>query len=261
MRFAILVITLALLFLFYFKKASFNLTGNRFKTVKGKRSFPGIDMVYVISMPQRKEYITEQIDKLGVTCTYFDAVKPADLTTSDYDTLSSINDPKSKIYKKYTRLPVLLSFVMCFMDALSKGYKNIVLFEDDIKMTTSISTLNSSLSEFNKSDCDVFYMGYCYLNCKNPIKQLFNSLVEISDRDLLCCHSMSIKTRILPALINYCFPMNFNSDELFRNFYISKGIHVCVPKKVYFEQNRETVESLNESFDGDELFKTCIFTS
>jgi len=231
---------------------------NRFKLIKNQTTLAGVDMVYVISMPQRKEYITGQINKLGVSCTYFDAVKPSDLTTSDYNRLSTVNVPGSRIYKKYTRLPLLLSFVMCFIDSLKKGYSTIVIFEDDMTINVTPDLLNESLLEFKKSPCQVFYMGYCFLNCGQEFSK-YKNLVEISDRDLLCCHAMCIKTSILPGLIEYCFPMVNNSDELFRDYYLLNQIRVCVPKNVYFSQNRKSLDSLNQSLEDPDLFNTCSF--
>ena len=70
---------------------------------------------------------------------------------------------------------------------------------------------------------------------------------------------MALKSSILPGLIKYCFPMTTNSDELFRDYYVRNKTNVCVPKKVYFIQNRDTVESLNESVDDHTLFRTCTF--
>ena len=37
-----------------------------------------------------------------LTCKYFDAIKPSDLSTDDYNNLSDINSPKSNIYNKTT---------------------------------------------------------------------------------------------------------------------------------------------------------------
>ena len=266
----LVVLVLVLVFVFFLKsnfnqskffKSNFNepeLVKSNFLRVKGKQ-LQGVDCIYVITMPQRKEYIKKQMDILGFETVYFDAVKPSDLTRDDYDRLSNINNPHSYIFRKYTRLCVLLSFVKCFMDALDKGYKTIIIFEDDITINVNPETLTRSVQEFNKSICDVFYMGYCFLNCGQLVNNNYRFLVELTDRNLLCCHSMCIKTHILPALIKYCFPMNFNSDELFRNFYISNGIRVCVPKKVYFTQNRKSLESLNESVEDPKLFDVCSF--
>ena len=234
----------------------YNRFKNRFVTLKsGELS---VDMVYCIVMPQRKDYITEQINKLGVSCTYFNAITPDDLTVDDYNEISTINNIRSDIYAKYTRLPVLLSFIMCFMDSLKKGYSTIIIFEDDISINVEPKLLNESLDEFSKSNLDVFYMGYCFMNCNQLIRQ-FKNLVELSDSNLLCCHSMCIKTRILPGLIDYCFPMINNSDEMFRNYYILNQIKIGVPRSVYFTQNRKLLNSLNDSIEDPQLFKTCKF--
>ena len=48
-----------------------------------------------------------------------------------------------------------------------------------------------------------------------------------------------------------------NSDELFIKYFNENKIKMCVPKSVYFNQNRNSLISLNESSD-DEL-KTCKF--
>ena len=215
-----------------------------------------VDMVYAITMPQRKEYITKQINKLNLTCKYFDAITPSDLSTNEYNQLSNINNPKSDIFQKYTRLPVLLSFIMCFMDAVKNNYHTIIIFEDDIQINVNNTTLNEGIQEFLNSNCDIFYMGYCYMNC-NQLTNLhkYRNLVEVEDRNILCCHALCIKTEMLPGLINFCFPMINNSDELFRNYFMLNNIKVCVPRQAYFTQNRDAVESLNESY-FDEL-KTC----
>ena len=61
---------------------------------------------------------------------------------------------------------------------------------------------------------------------------------------------------MLSSLIEFCFPMTNNSDEMFRDFYSKFNINVCVPKHTYFNQNRNGIESLNESYDS---FNTCTF--
>jgi len=273
-KIVILVLVLLLVFVFFLNYSSFegiNSTNysdylerlyskfkHRFKIINGNSTLSGVDMIYVINMPQRFKYISNEMKKLNVRCTYFDAVKPIDLFKEDYNSLSTINDKGSRIYNKTTRLPLLLSFVMCFMDSLKKGYSTIIIFEDDLKILVDPTTLNIALQEFNESEFDAFYMGYCFLNCGQPVTK-YNTLVELSDPNLICCHSICLKTRILPGLIKYCFPMVNNSDEMFRDYYKANKIKVVVPKKIFFTQNRETVPSENQSKKDDELFKVCMF--
>jgi len=222
---------------------------NRFKLNNNKVSFSGIDMVYVVVMPERVDYITNQIDSMGVRCKYFDAVKKNDLTDSEVDLLSNINEPGSRMYKIKTRLCHLLSFTMCFMDALENGYSTICIFEDDITINVDLKTINQGTSEFVKSDLDVFYMGYCFLDCKqNKTNGVFIS--ELSDKQLLCNHSACFKTKMLADLIDYSFRMTLPTDEIFTDYFKKKNIKVGVPiEGTYFDQeDRKIMPSLNESF-------------
>ena len=81
----------------------YNKFSSRFTPVNRGLPLPGVDCVYVISMPQRKEYISQQVDKLGIHAVYFDAIKPTDITQQEYKTLTLVDDPRTRIYKKYTR--------------------------------------------------------------------------------------------------------------------------------------------------------------
>ena len=242
-----------------FNASMYNRFKSRFVNSGRGKQLPGIDCVYVITMPQRKDYIAQQIDGLGIKAVYFDAIKPQDIRPQEYNELTLVNDPKSRIYGKYTRFAVLVSFLMCFIHSLENGYSTILIFEDDMKPLVTLETLTNSIAEFNNSYLDIFYMGYCFLNCRQRVGKNYNYLVELTNPDLLCCHSMCVKTRVLPDLIKSCIPMTTNSDELFRNFYVKNGVKACVPKSVYFTQNRKALNSLNESIEDNELFDTCIF--
>ena len=76
---------------------------DRFLNKKINNKLDKVDMIYCIAMPQRRDYITDKMNKLNVNYKIFDAVKPDDLSEDDYSNLSVINVPGSKIYKKYTR--------------------------------------------------------------------------------------------------------------------------------------------------------------
>jgi hypothetical protein len=127
-----------------------------------------VDMIYTVTMPQRKDYITEQMGILDMEYKLFDAIKQGDLTDSEISKISKVNTSGSRIYKLPTRLFHTFSFTMCFIDAIKNGYSNIIVFEDDIIINVDISTLENSIMEFNNSDNDFFYLGYCFLNCRQP---------------------------------------------------------------------------------------------
>jgi hypothetical protein len=207
-----------------------------------------VDMVYAITMPQRKHYITEQINKLGLQCKFLDAVQPKDFSESEKTMLSDINTPGTYMYKHNTRLAVLFSFIMCYTDSIKNGYSTIIVFEDDIITKVSIDMLNKGTAEFAKCNYDVFFMGYCELNCKQPYVDNYTFIRGLTDPSILCGHAVCLKTNILPELIKYSFPMTMPSDEIFTKYFKENRIKACIPKTVYFDQvDRNTMKSLNES--------------
>lgn len=224
-------------------------SSKKFTTIPGNE-LSGIDMVYVISMPSRLEYITSEINKLKLKCTYLDAVKPGDLTESQINELSNINTPGAYMYKKITRLCVLLSFTLCYLDSIKKGYSSILVFEDDIVTKVDLSTLNKTTSEFAKSDLDFLYLGYCFMNCKqylDPNKYEYIIPLE-QDPSILCGHATCIKTKALQGIINYSFPMKKPSDEIYSDYFVKNKSKVAISKKPYFDQQtRDLMKSLNES--------------
>jgi hypothetical protein len=44
--------------------------------------------------------------------------------------------------------------------------------------------------------------------------------------------------KYLPELINYLYPMNEEFDIAITRFLKSKNYKVCIPKKVYFDQDK-----------------------
>jgi len=229
----------------------YGLYDTRFKSRFSMNSLTGkldsVDMVYAITMPQRRSYITEQINNLGLQCRFLDAVKPTDFSESEKSMLSDINTPGTYMYGYNTRLAVLFSFITCYIDSIKNGYSTIIVFEDDIVTKVSIDMLNKGTTEFVNSSYDIFFMGYCELNCKQPYNDL-NYIRGLTDPSILCGHAVCLKMRILPDLIKYCFPMTRPSDELFTKYFKENGIKACIPKTVYFDQvDRNTMKSLNES--------------
>jgi hypothetical protein len=256
-----LLILLLILIVLYFitnKKSKFTATQkelldyfynkSKFKLIPG-RSLPGIDMVYAIVMPERVDYISEQINKMGIHCTYLTAITPNDLTPDIINKLSNINNPLSEIYNKKTRLCVLLSFTMCYIDALKNGYSTIIVFEDDIVQKVPIETIANGTAEFKDSNIDFFYMGYCFMNCSQRLdKNVYKHIIPLEDPSILCGHATAIKTRALPKIIEYSFPMTKPSDETYLEYFVKNNSKLAIPKVPYFDQvTRDKMASLNES--------------
>ena len=97
----ILFITFVILIFLFKNKSNFEQFYNTTRFEKYGNGDKIVDQVYCICMPDRREYMKRQINKLGISCVLFNAITPSDLTNSDYKNLTD----KSFITKK-TRLPL-----------------------------------------------------------------------------------------------------------------------------------------------------------
>ena len=139
---------------------------DRFEDVEGSGDGP-VDMVYVICMPSRKNYAANASSVVSAKFRVLNAITPKELTPSDYQALSETLNPRNKmLYKKMTKLPVCLSFFMCYYDAYARGSETIAVFEDDIKYEVSIDRIKRTIAEFGKTSCEICFLGYCWSNCK-----------------------------------------------------------------------------------------------
>ena len=223
---------------------------------------------YVVCMPQRKEYIKELFKKVGIiNYTLLNAIEPKDLSINDYVLLSNtFNLFNFVLFKKMSKLPVQMSCVMCFLDAIENNYENIIIYEDDITLETTIENINNHLLEFKNSDFQVFYMGYCSLNCNNINNntlqsiQSNNLLIDISNQDIFCAHAIAYKVKYLSNIIAELFYMNFEFDTMLNTSLKNNNYKKCISKKILFDQNRSNINSLNEnSYNNNVKTKVCNF--
>jgi hypothetical protein len=260
------IIILVIIFLIIYlskKKSSFSGLDiydrfqNKFENQSG--SIKLADQVYCIVMPDRKRQMFAFMNSYGIACKFLNAITPADLTPADYQDLASNELFKSK---KKTRLPLQLSFTMCYLDAIKNGYSTIVVFEDDILLNADLNLIQKSISEFKTSNYSMFYMGYCYLNCNQSFKNTDSLLVNVNDYSkMYCAHSIVYKVKYLKSLIKYLYPMKDEFDVALLKYSKSVGNKLCIPKQVYFKQNKD-LGTNNESINEDGSFAndppTCI---
>jgi hypothetical protein len=223
----------------------------KFEKISKFQDLGVVDCIYCIVMPKRKKYMISVFDKMKLNYTFFNAITPSDISRYEYDTLSTTNIIESKLYNKNTRLPLQLSFTMCYLDAIKKRYNTIIIFEDDIIVKVDTRTLIDSISDFKRSNYIFFYMGYCWMNCKQQFT--IDKLINVPDKELYCCHSICYKVKYLPSLIKSIYPMNDNLDNNIVNFIKQNNYKVCVPTTTYFDQNRSVLGTLNDDDNEGKL--------
>ena len=228
---------------------------DRFEDVEGSGDGP-VDMVYVICMPSRKNYAKRVVGRLGAKFRVLNAITPKELTPSDYQALSETLNPRNKmLYKKMTKLPVCLSFFMCYYDAYTRGYETIAVFEDDIKYEVSIDRIKRTIAEFNKTSCEICFLGYCWSNCKRIREEatmITENLYEAPRSvQLLCNHALVIKKSFLERYMSRKNAVYWNNrnDHTLSDYLRDNGVKKCIPPKAFVNQNREQMGSFNENYD------------
>ena len=211
------------------------------------------DMVYAIAMPDRLAYIKGKLSELGTKYKLFNAIKPDDLTKEDYERMSETFNPKNKmLHKRMTKLPVCLSFFMCYYDAYVNGYDTILVLEDDIKFNVSIDRIKQAIEEFKKIDAEVLFLGYCWANCDKNYTQVTENLHRAPrEVQLLCNHALVMKNSFIRTYMERDHPTFWNNrnDHTLSNFLRDHDVFKCVPPKAFINQNRAEMGSNNENYD------------
>lgn len=225
---------------------------NKFELCPG--DYGEVDMVYVISMPSRLEYIKGVVEQLKCQYTLFHAISPKDLTPEDYSNMSETFNPSNKmLYKKMTKLPVCLSFFMCYWDAYTKGYNTIMVLEDDVKFMVSLDLIHAAINEFKKTlEADILFLGYCWANCAKKFEQKTeNTYKAPQDVQLLCNHALVMKGSFLREFMTRERPTFWNNrnDHTLSNYLRTHDVGKFVTPKAYVNQNRVAMGSNNENYD------------
>ena len=249
------VVPLKQTFVDYSPKGVYDRFKDRF-TAKGE-GVGSVDMLYCICMPQRRDYATRALEHFGQKYKMLDAITPKDLSPEDYENLSeSLNSRNRWLYKKMTKLPVCLSFFMCYFDAFQNGHETIAVVEDDIKFTVSMDRIFAAIEEFKRIDARVLFLGYCWANCAKMRRegaQLSENLYKVPKSvQLLCNHALVMKSSFIKEYMtrHEVTYWRHRNDHTLSDYLRDHGIKKVVTPKAYVVQNREELGSNNENYDN-----------
>ena len=257
----VMVLFLTLYYILYNSHTLYRRFKSKFEHVAGKPRGLGVDMVYCITMDNREKYMRGVMSDTGAEYTILHAVTPSDLNTIDYLAMSSTYIPYKNpgIYKKPTRLPLGISFFICYYDAYIKGYDSIMILEDDIEFKVSVEQLITTVKEWEDTHCEFMYLGYCHLSCrKAKYNQLTVNVNEvISDDKIVCNHATVMKKTFIQKYCKYFWTMYMTkqNDNILDNFLRTNSIRRCIPPRGYINQNVPALGS-NNGNKNDNLY-TC----
>lgn len=226
--------------------------------------------VYAVYIPQRLEYIKKTLDDFGFSYTLFQGLTKEQLTTQDYQKLSTTYmvgpnvfpcyickglNAHFRIYRKYSKLPVHLSYMSCIQHSLENSEKDyLLIFEDDIYFEgIDMQGLQKYIREFQEKEYDVLYLGFCYCKDGDKLKPSPDScIIELpKNQSISCKHAILYRKSYLKTMFRNLLPLYCASDVLFNHVNLDLKAKVGIPDRALVFQDRENFQSTNHH--GTEL--------
>ena len=173
------------------------------------------DKIYVLSLKRngdRRSLTAERLQKVGIEFEFFDAC--------DGQVLNHVwkkLDNSNFTTKNY--LACSISHLSIYNDALSRGFKRILILEDDVKPHNEIQTLFNVFKKQIPEDYDLLYLGWIPLNddCSMWTYEILNnrfiSYNLIQSKNMWGLYAYSPSTTLMQEMVdlyNESFPMEID---------------------------------------------------
>ena len=227
----ILISLVVLLFLINNKKEHFSSIFH--KNVMNKY----FNSVNVISVPKRKEYMTNLMKNLNIKANIVDASLVKDI---DYKELLMNNFVNQNYYSKKNegRIACHYSQIKLIKKFLNSKDKTIFIFEDDIDkdiVSNYQEIIKDSMKNIPK-DWDIVFFGRCWDTCSKKI-QIHNNLYKVYNPK--CRHAYGLSREGAKKILKYTVPMVNNGDLMYAENIRNGNIKAYAISPNIFYQNRE----------------------
>ena len=180
------------------------------------------DKIYVLSLKrntQRRQIVKDRLSKVGLDFEFFDA---CDGQVFDH-IWKKLENPNFTT-KNYVACQI--SHLQIYNDALSQGYKRILILEDDVKPHKDIVNIFENYKSQIPDDYDLLYLGWIPLNddCSmwdySQINDRFITKNLFHSKNLWGLYAYSPSVELMKEMVdlyNRDFPMEFQdrrSDSL-----------------------------------------------
>lgn len=182
--------------------------------------FDFFDGIFFINMNHRKdrlESVTTEFEKQNIDADRYPGCKVyiEDLHPSTYNQLVSPHGTKAKYIE--SAIGCKTSQYNIIRLAKERGYKNVLIFEDDIQFVfdkeTTAETLKGALSELPE-DYDLLYFSGNHLH---PLQDVGKKFLKRTS-GTLTCHAYCINSKIFDFLLDDMMRVGIEID----NYYINK---------------------------------------
>lgn len=154
-----------------------------------------VDNVYIThwsKLVNRKELLAKQLLDRNITnCTWVENYDKSNWDInqikSEYPLIFGLN-PKGRNLN-HSEISLALKHCWIIKDALSKGYKSILIFEDDVILDENFIEKYNEYKSQLPEDWDLFFVGSC---CNLHITNQKNGVNVYQTNTSRCCHAYSI---------------------------------------------------------------------
>ena len=210
-----------------------------------------VDQVIVLCLPKRNEYITNVLNKMGITFTIFNAILGDTIDKDELITNGIISTDNN--FKNNNEIACALGHLSIIKEYLDNLYMygSICVLEDDLKLNEDYNDNLSSIMSSLPEDFEFLNLSRCWAKCNSEKK--INEYINIT-KDSLCSSCYIVNKKGAKKIMDNVFPMKDPID-----IYISNLMNEPVNLKFYsskrlFTQNRE---QLNSSLDNNDYCMEC----
>lgn len=183
----------------------------------------GIDKVYCISLEKNKsnwDNILKSIESHGFpNCVIFEAVNGSQYKDKNLENMVGVWEryilknnmlrTNHEQFNKFGALGCYLSHVGIWKDAKEKGYKKILIFEDDISFENNFIEELKNRLEYIPKDYDILFLDVLQSYDSKKVNKYFKRILSL----FFGTHSYIITTRAIDTMLKTIFPIELQIDS------------------------------------------------
>jgi len=169
------------------------------------------DNIYVISLEKRddrRRMVVDQMKSVGCNFEFYNATD-GDLIDKSIDLINNIEG------WNHNALALSMTTVKVLEDAKIKGYKSILIMEDDVKFSNDFNEYMKEVFLPDENSWDMFFFGYLERKRSFPISLRVSRL-----KSAFCCHCYAVNSSVYQDYIDlikrYDMPIDWVTSEYFQ---------------------------------------------
>jgi glycosyl transferase family 25 len=245
------------------------------------------DKIYLISIERTRIHRSEKLKKNleGINYCFFEGVDASIFSEEEINKIANLNDSKILLDEYFEKrfnfsanralrkseIGCSLSHQKIYKDMIEKGYKRVLIFEDDAKLELqNIKHIPSILNSI-PNDCDLLYWGYRWFDSESRLSRFKRKFIITPLNWILFkskknqnefypkyynkkiwnagfhagTHAYSINLKSAKILLESNTPIKMNADQLISYQLFNDKLRCYVTIPLIFREDQSVPTSLN----------------